>query len=113
MQLTHKVALAPGSAQRESKEERRLKKMGVRLAYPPCFKGKGGAHHDRDHNAAINLQRLATATALPAAKSSSNGGPAAETVSAVVGEETPVRHELGQQDSSGQEKNRAYLCALS
>lgn len=34
------------------------------------------AHHDRDLNAAINLQRLATATALPVARPSGNGGAA-------------------------------------
>ena len=72
-----------------------------------------GTHHDRDHNAALNLQRLATATALPVANPSSNGGATAETVSAVAGKVTPVRYECGQQDTSGQEKNRAHLCALS
>lgn len=72
-----------------------------------------GAHHDRDLNAALNLQRLATATALPVASPSSNGGAAAEKVSAVVGKVTPVRYECGQQDTSGQEKNRAYIGAHS
>ncbi|HEX7156214.1 MAG TPA: RNA-guided endonuclease TnpB family protein [Burkholderiaceae bacterium] len=72
-----------------------------------------GTSHDRDHNAAINLKRLATVTALPAAKSPSNGGTAAGTVPSVVGEETPARYEFGQQDGSGQEENRAHLCALS
>jgi putative transposase len=72
-----------------------------------------GTHHDRDHNAAINLQRLATVTALPAAKLASNGDTATGKVPAVDGKVTPVRHEFGQQDASGQEKNRAYLCAPS
>lgn len=72
-----------------------------------------GSHHDRDHNAALNLQRLATATALPVASPSSNGGATAETVSAVAGKVTPVRYECGQRDTSGQEKNRAHLRALS
>lgn len=71
-----------------------------------------GTCHDRDHNAALNLKRLAPATALPVASPSSNGGTTAETVSAVVGKVTPVRYEGGQQDTSGQEKNRAHDCAL-
>ncbi|MFO3797517.1 MAG: zinc ribbon domain-containing protein, partial [Anaerolineales bacterium] len=37
-----------------------------------------GTHHDRDLNAALNLQRLATVTALPVASPSGNGGTAAE-----------------------------------
>lgn len=72
-----------------------------------------GTHHDRDLNAALNLKRLATATALPVASPTSNGGAMSETVSAVAGKVTPVRYECGQQDSSGQEKNRAQLRALS
>ena len=72
-----------------------------------------GTHHERDHNAAQNLKRLATATALPVASPSGNGGAAAGMVSAAVGKVTPVRYECGQQDTSGQEKNRAHLCALS
>ena len=72
-----------------------------------------GSHHDRDHNAALNLQRLATETALPVASPTGNGGAVAETVSAVVGKVTPVRYECGQQDTSGQEKNRVHICTLS
>lgn len=72
-----------------------------------------GSHHDRDHNAALNLQRLATETALPVASPTGNGGATAETVSAVVGKVTPVRYECGQQDTSGQEKNRVHTCTLS
>ncbi|MEF3193532.1 MAG: transposase [Halothiobacillaceae bacterium] len=72
-----------------------------------------GTHHDRDLNAAINLERLATVTALPVASLSGNGSTAAERVSAVVGKVTPVRYECGQHDPSGQEENRAHLCALS
>ena len=72
-----------------------------------------GTHHDRYVSAALNSQRLATATALPMASPSSSGGATAETVSAVAGKVTPVRYECGQHDASGQEKNRAYLRALS
>lgn len=72
-----------------------------------------GTHHDRDHNAALNLKRLATATALPVASPSGNGGAATGVVPDAAGKVTPVRHEFGQQDGSGQEKNRAHLRALS
>ncbi len=72
-----------------------------------------GTHHDRDLNAAINLQRLATATALPVASLSGNGGTVGEGVSPTVGKVTPVRYECGLQDASGQEKSRAHVCALS
>ncbi|MFN3595398.1 MAG: RNA-guided endonuclease InsQ/TnpB family protein, partial [Thiobacillaceae bacterium] len=71
-----------------------------------------GAHHDRDLNAALNLKRLATATALPVASPSGNGGTVAEGVSAAVGKVTPVRYEHGQQDGSGQEGNCAHERAL-
>lgn len=72
-----------------------------------------GTHHDRDHNAALNLKRLATATALPVASPSGNGGAASGTTPVAAGKVTPVRHEFGQQDGSGQEKNRAHLRAFS
>lgn len=72
-----------------------------------------GTRHDRDLNAAINLKRLATATALPVASPSSNGGATAGMVPVAVGKVTPVRYECGLQDTSGQEKNRAHLRALS
>ena len=72
-----------------------------------------GTHHDRDLNAALNLKRLATETALPVASPSSNGGAAAGMVPATAGKVTPVRYECGEQDTSGQEKNCAHLRALS
>jgi putative transposase len=72
-----------------------------------------GTHHDRDHNAALNLKRLATATALPEASPAGNGGAAAERVSAVAGKVTPVRYDCGLQDTSGQEGNRAHFRARS
>ncbi|MGX9220479.1 RNA-guided endonuclease InsQ/TnpB family protein [Massilia varians] len=75
-----------------------------------------GAYHDRDVNAAINLQRLATgalaaATALPVASPAATPGTAAGQVLAGGGKVTPARHELGQQDGSGQEENAAHFCA--
>jgi putative transposase len=70
-------------------------------------------HHDRDLNAARNLERLATATALPVASPSGNGGAASGMVPETAGKVTPVKYECGQQDTSGQEKNRAHICALS
>jgi putative transposase len=72
-----------------------------------------GAHHDRDLNAALNLKRLATGTALPVASLTSNGGAVAERVSASAGKVTPVRDDGNHQDMSGQEENRAHLCAHS
>ena len=75
-----------------------------------------GARHDRDVNAAINLQRLATGalaarTALPEASQAVTRDTAAGPAPAGGGEVTPVRHEHGQQDGSGQEENAAHLCA--
>lgn len=70
-----------------------------------------GSHHDRDHNAARNLKKLAVMSALPVASSSKNDA-AIEVVSDADGKVTPVRYEYGQQDGSGQEKNGVYICAL-
>lgn len=67
-----------------------------------------GTTHDRDINAAINLKRLATLTALPVASPTSNGGATSGMVPDVAGKVTPVRYEGGQQDTSGQEENRAH-----
>lgn len=62
-----------------------------------------GTRHDRDQNASLNLERLATGTipsALPEA----------------IGKITSVRYESGQQDDSGQkplnreERQRAHIC---
>jgi putative transposase len=74
-----------------------------------------GVRHDRDINAAINLQRLATGalaarTALPVSPAATPDT-AARMVPAADGEVTPVRHEHGQQDGSGQEESSAYFCA--
>jgi putative transposase len=74
-----------------------------------------GARHDRDVNAAINLQRLATgalaaATALPVASPAATPGTAVGKVPAGGGKVTPVRHEHGQQDGSGQEENGVHVC---
>jgi putative transposase len=75
-----------------------------------------GAHHDRDVNAAINLQRLATSalaarTALPVASPAVTPGTVAGTLPAVGGKVTLARYEYGQQDDSGQEENTARFCA--
>jgi putative transposase len=74
-----------------------------------------GVHHDRDVNAAINLQRLATGalaaqTALPVASSAATQDTAAGDGPAGDGKVTPVRYEYGQQDGSGQEENGVPLC---
>lgn len=71
-----------------------------------------GAHHDRDLNAAQNLKRLATATALPVASPTGNGGAASGVASDAAGKVTSVRYECGQQDASGQKPNGAHLRAL-
>ncbi|MDM7322635.1 MAG: RNA-guided endonuclease TnpB family protein [Gammaproteobacteria bacterium] len=70
-----------------------------------------GTHHDRDLNAALNLKRLATATALPVASPSGNGGASSGVVPEAAGKVTPVRYECDQH--SGQEENCAHTCALS
>ncbi|OUL88775.1 RNA-guided endonuclease InsQ/TnpB family protein [Paraburkholderia hospita] len=72
-----------------------------------------GTHHDRDINAARNLKRLATATALPVASHPATDDAAAGKVPVAAGKVTPVRYECGQQDASGQEENRAKLYAHS
>jgi putative transposase len=59
-----------------------------------------GTQHDRDVNAAINLERLATGalaahTALPVASPTVTSGTVAGLQSAGGGEVTPVRHEHG------------------
>jgi len=73
------------------------------------------AQHDRDVNAALNLERLATGAlaarpALPVASSAVTPGTAADIGSAAGGEVTPARHEHGQQDGSGQEEDAAHKC---
>ncbi|MBW8898731.1 MAG: transposase [Massilia sp.] len=77
-----------------------------------------GAHHDREVNAVVNLQRLATGghaarTALPVASQAVTPGAAAGYGPAGGGKVTPVRHEHGQQDGSGQEEIGEHLCAPS
>lgn len=70
-----------------------------------------GTHHERDYNAACNLKRLATETALPVASPAGNGGAAAGMVPAVAGKVTPVRDGCGRQDAPGQEERREHLCS--
>jgi IS605 OrfB family transposase len=57
--------------------------------------------HDRDVNAAINLKRLATETALPVASHSVMNDTGIQITSIPGGKMTPVRYECGQQDTSG------------
>lgn len=71
-----------------------------------------GAHHDRDVNAAKNLERLATGTALPVASASAttrtgDGRPSPG------GKVTPVRDEYRSLRGSGQEKKDKHFCSLS
>jgi putative transposase len=71
-----------------------------------------GALHDRDVNAAINLKRLATGafaaqSALPVASPAVTSDTLVGMVPVGAGKVTPVRHECGQQDGSGQEENDA------
>ena len=70
-----------------------------------------GTRHDRDFNAACNLKRLATETALPVARPTGNGGAAAGRGLAVAGKVTPVSDECGQQGASGQEETAEHLCS--
>jgi putative transposase len=64
-----------------------------------------GCIHDRDVNAALNLKRLATETALPVASASGNGAAAAGLIPAAVGEVTPVRHETVSKTPRGRKKS--------
>jgi putative transposase len=65
--------------------------------------------HDRDVNAALNLKRLATRTALPVANHSVTNDTALRKVLNAVGKVTPVSYECGFQNTSGQEKNREHI----
>lgn len=68
-----------------------------------------GTFHDRDQNAAINLKRLATETALPVASQSVTSDTGVEIISTLGGKVTPVRYECGFQDTSGQEKKCEHI----
>lgn len=69
-------------------------------------------HHDRDVNAAINLKRLATATALPEANPLVTMDTDVGMVPALVGKDTSVRYECDQKDTSGQKENREHFRSL-
>lgn len=64
--------------------------------------------HDRDKNAALNLKRLATETALPVASQSVTNDTRMRS-SIPGGKVTPVRYECGQEDASGQEENAEHF----
>lgn len=89
---------------------------GLTLAVRDWTCSHCGMHHDRDVNAALNLKRLATGalaarTALPVASPTATSGTAAGILLAGGGKVTPVRHEHGQQDGSGQEENAEHICS--
>lgn len=63
-----------------------------------------GTYHDRDINAAINLKRLATKTALPEANPLVTRDTGVGMVPMSVGKVTFVRYECGHKDTSGQKK---------
>ena len=65
--------------------------------------------HDRDQNAAINLQRLATATALPVANRTVTDGTPRACALVGGGKVTPVRHE-GPLGPSGRETACVHEC---
>ena len=71
-----------------------------------------GAIHHRDHNAARNLQQLATVHALPVASPAGNGGPTSGTVPNVVGKVTPVRYECGHKTHRGRKRMCAHCHIL-
>ncbi len=93
-----------------------VRNAGLNLGERVWTCGACGIRHDRDVNAAVNLQWLATGalaarTALPEASQAVTPGTAAGTVPAPGGEVTPARDEHGQQDGSGQEEYAAHVCA--
>jgi hypothetical protein len=73
-----------------------------------CYGGYD-TQHDRDHSAAINLKPVVTGTTSPMANSTGNGD--AETVTDPVsaGKVTSIRCTGGQEDRSGQKKNREHF----
>jgi putative transposase len=84
--------------------------------------GACGTPHERDHNAALNLERLATepghpsahsSTALPVASLPATVGTDQSLRSGSGGKVTPVRHEHRLEGDSGQEMENVHLCTLS
>uniref|UniRef100_UPI003F490F10 zinc ribbon domain-containing protein n=1 Tax=Cupriavidus yeoncheonensis TaxID=1462994 RepID=UPI003F490F10 len=77
-----------------------------RVVCPAC-----GISHDRNYNVAINLERLATETALPVASDSAMNRTARGMSPIAGGKVTPVKAEVGQQGASGREGSGAHICA--
>lgn len=76
-----------------------------------------GTTHDRDHNAATNLKRLATVTALPVASTPVMGCTSDSPMAVYGGEVTPVSYDACLQEASGREEKAAvsisndHICA--
>ena len=71
-----------------------------------------GTVHDRDQNTAINLERLATVTALPAASQAAMPGADASDVLS-GGKVTPVSYDFRPLEGSGQEEKKAVLITFA
>jgi putative transposase len=72
-----------------------------------------GTRHDRDLDAARNLERLATVAALPGRVRPATAARRQRRSLPPSGSHACQSHEYGLQDGSGQEKNRTHLRALS
>jgi putative transposase len=72
---------------------------------------KHAAFCDRDVNAALNLRRLATETALPVASHPVTNVTKIGMVPILGGKVTPVRYEGGLERHLGQEENCAHINA--
>ena len=69
-------------------------------------------NHNRDINAAKNLKRLATETALPVTSNSAMKDASDMPMAVYGGKVTPVRYDIRNQMVSGQEEKKAVLIIL-